>query len=239
MTKTIYFPACGFGFWYLLGKYSHIHNDTSNHILIGSSAGSLICFCSLIDRKYPLYETVEKCAIEVMDTYNRTHRIFNLYTIAWLFVHKLRLYIDETMVEERLKQIQIQTTEVHIHGYKYIRRRTTPKTIEQLCELCIASCYIPFLSRHTNCLYYTIEGKRYIDGAFSDAVLPIGYPTFHTLRYAGIIMPDKTRVRKMYDDGVAEPFSPTDDTTFTILHLWLLFPNIVILFLQIYIKFSF
>lgn len=71
MTKTIYFPACGFGFWYLLGKYSHIHNETSNHILIGSSAGSLICFCSLIDRKYPLYETIEKCAMEVLDTYNK------------------------------------------------------------------------------------------------------------------------------------------------------------------------
>jgi predicted patatin/cPLA2 family phospholipase len=238
MTKTIYFPACGFGFWYLLGKYTHIHNDPTVRTLIGSSAGSLICFCSLLDRKYPLYETVEQCAVEVLDTYKRTHCIFNLYTISWLFVHKLRAYIDETMVEERLKRIQIQMTEVHIHGYKYSRRRITPISVEQLCELCLASCYIPLMSRHTNCLYYMIDGRRYIDGAFSDAVLPIGYPTVHTMKYAAVVIPDKTKIKKMYDDGVAELFKPTDDSTFTILHLWILFPNIVILFIQIYIKFG-
>jgi predicted patatin/cPLA2 family phospholipase len=236
MVNTIYFPACGFGFWYLLGKYNHIYNDKSNHMLIGSSAGSLICFCSLLDRKYPLYETVEKCALDVLEIYNKTQCCINLYTIVWLFVNKLRLYIDETQIEERLKRIQIQITEVQMYGYKYTRRRITPESINHLCELCIASCYIPFLSRHTNCLYYTIDGRRYIDGAFSDIILPIGYPTFQTLGYAGVMIPDTKKIRKMYDRGLSEQFNPTDDTTFTLLRFWMFFLNIFVLAFQIYMK---
>ncbi len=66
----IYFPACGFGFWYLLGKYERMKHDKNSNNLIGSSGGSLICVCSLIDKKYPLYDTAMDCAKKVFDEYS-------------------------------------------------------------------------------------------------------------------------------------------------------------------------
>ena len=50
---NIYFPPCGFGFWYELGILNS--NKYDNYNLYGSSAGSLICLLSLLDKKKEIY----------------------------------------------------------------------------------------------------------------------------------------------------------------------------------------
>ena len=48
------------------------------------------------------------------------------------------------------------------------RKFINPKNLTELRNLCIASCYLPFIFNYKNPIYYRIENKKYCDGFFSN-----------------------------------------------------------------------
>ena len=203
--QIYYFPPCGFGFWYLLGIYEVIKNQ-KNSILIGASAGSLICVCSLL-KKEDLINNVIKCANETKEEYinNKKTYFYNFYNITYLFIDKLFKYIDRENLEYNLKKIRIQTTEVS--GLTYIvKHQIEAKTLEHLRELVLASCYIPLLSNYNNLLYYIVDGKKMCDGIIVDLYIKNMYTTFDVSKYKSLsyllIIPSNTTIMNMYNNGV-------------------------------------
>ena len=160
--ETIYFPAGGFGFWYLLGKYEHIREKQSQYILSGSSAGSIICLCSLVDfGEHNFFEMIVKLALEVLGEYKQRTYYINMYLLVDLFISKLFSHIDETSekTKEQLERLRIQTTVFH-PPFWFEKRQTTPTSLAHLRELCLASCYIPLVANCGNRLTYIINGER-------------------------------------------------------------------------------
>ena len=203
--QIYYFPPCGFGFWYLLGIYETIKND--NNILIGASAGSLICVCSLL-KKEDLINTVIKCAEETKTEYNKkTVLFYNFYNITYLFLDKLFNYIDKEKLEDNLKNIRIQTAEISglIH---IVKHQIEPRTLNHLRELVLASCYIPVLSNYNNLLYYIVDGKKMCDGILVDLYMQNTHKTFDVTKYKCLtnllMIPSHTKIMNMYNDGIID-----------------------------------
>lgn len=72
--KNIYFPPCGFGFWYLLGVLnSQNYNDYN---LYGSSAGSLICLVSLLNKNDRNLNTILNLCIDIQKKKLCASRVF-------------------------------------------------------------------------------------------------------------------------------------------------------------------
>jgi hypothetical protein len=205
--ETIYFPAGGFGFWYLLGKYEHIREKQSQYILSGSSAGSLICLSSLVDfSKHNFAKMMLKVAIETLVEYRQRTYFVNLYIMLDIFICKLFVYIDETCekTKEQLARLRIQTTVFH-PPFWFEKRQTTPTSLAHLRELCLASCYIPFVANYGNRLTYIINGERHIDGAFIDFYIPHTV-SFCVVSYRGLRIPSIQNALAMRDIAYNEPF---------------------------------
>ena len=203
--ETIYFPACGFGFWYLFGKYEHIREKQSQYILSGSSAGSLICLCSLVEfgDGVNLSETIAKIGVAAG---RECKRRTNMYLLVDLFISKLFAHIDETSekTKEQLERLHIQTTVFH-PPFWFEKRQTTPTSLAHLRELCLASCYIPFVANYGNRLTYIINGERHIDGAFIDFYIP-HLESFCVVSYRGLRIPSIQNALAMRDIAYNEPF---------------------------------
>jgi hypothetical protein len=199
--KTYYFPACGFGFWYLLGKYKQL-DKTDDDIYIGSSGGSLVCVCSLIDKKYNLFEIVFKCALESLYEYKQITYMVNLYIVVSIFLDKLEPFIDKDTLAVKLTRIKIQVTE--INGFYIKKHQIQPKSWFHLKQLCLASCYIPFVCNWNWRLRYEMEGLYFIDGVVADLYSPNLFQTFDVSGYRGLIIPSAERVTKMYLTGLNE-----------------------------------
>lgn len=200
-SQIYYFPPCGFGFWYLLGRYETIKTD-ENVILVGASAGSLICVCSLLTKE-DLIINVLKCAEETRKEY----KTINLYLIITIFIDKLFNHIDRTNLETNLNKIRIQTTE--LTGWRSIvKHQIKPKTLSHLRELVLASCYIPILSNYNNLLYFNVDGKKMCDGIFVDFYVKNVFTTFDVTNYTNaidlIIIPSNTKIIKMYNEGLSD-----------------------------------
>ena len=207
--NTYYFPACGFGFWYLLGKYQQI-DRTKNDIYIGSSAGSLVFVCSLIDRKHNLFETLVDCAHSAL---RQTTNVFNLHTLVSHFLDNIELLIDRDNLESKLSRIRIQVTE--ISGFAVRKHQIQPTSLNHLKQLCLASCYIPIVSNYNYRLRYAIDGMNCVDGFIADLYSPNVFQTFNVYPYRGLIIPSKERVAEMYLTGLNES---TTEKVFWIIH---------------------
>jgi len=194
-----YFPACGFGFWYLLGKYQQLEKN-ANDIYIGSSGGSLICICSLIDDKYELFETVVGCATETMMQYQRRAYLFNIYLIVSIFIDQMEEFINKDCLDLKLSKLRIQVTE--ITGFSIRKHQIQPKSWAHLKHLCIASCYIPIISNYKCGLRYSVDGINCVDGFLADLYKPNLFHTFDVSAYRGLIIPSRERVTKMYLTGL-------------------------------------
>jgi hypothetical protein len=112
--ETIYFPACGFGFWYLLGKYERIRENQSQYILSGSSAGSLICLCSLLDfgNDDNFTENVARVASDTLDECRKQSYFLNYHNMNNIFISKLIAYIGKDY-QQQITRLRIQTTKFH------------------------------------------------------------------------------------------------------------------------------
>jgi hypothetical protein len=205
--ETIYFPAGGFGFWYLFGKYEHIRKKQSEYILSGSSAGSLICLCSLIDcGDEPFFETILQIATDVLPEYYRRTYFINMYILIDIFISKLFARIDEKneRTQQQLKRIRIQTTVFH-PPFWFEKRQTTPTSLAHLRDLCLASCYIPFVANINNCITYPIDGERHIDGVFVDFYIP-HISSFCVVSFRGLRIPSRQTAIEMRNIAYNEPF---------------------------------
>ncbi len=199
--KTYYFPAGGFGFWYLLGKYKQLEKSIDD-VYIGSSAGSLICVCSLIDKKYNLFETVLKCAMKTLKKCKQKTQTINLYFVTSIFLDKLEAFVDKNTLAVNLTRIKIQVTE--INGFHIKKHQIQPKSWEHLKRLCVASCYIPLICNWDWKLYYEIDGLSCIDGFFADLYYPNLFHTFDVSSHCGLTMPSAEKATEMYLTGLNE-----------------------------------
>lgn len=206
--ETIYFPACGFGFWYLLGKYEHIRKNQSQYILTGSSAGSLICLCSLVDfgDDVNFADKIIQIASDTLDEYKKQTILLNYYILQNIFISKLFEYIDEISdkTQQQLKRIRIQTTIVR-PPFWFEKQQTTPTSLTHLRELCLASCYIPLISNYDNRPTYFINGEHHIDGSFIDMYIP-NTESFNVPKYNLFEMPSKEKALNMRNIAYNEPF---------------------------------
>jgi hypothetical protein len=228
--ETIYFPACGFGFWYLLGKYEHIREIQSNYLLSGSSAGSLICMCSLVDcKEEPFMETILQMAAVVLPEYTNRTNFINVHIIVDMFIFQLVKRIDETTerTRQQLKRIRIQTTIFHPPCW-FEKRQTTPTSISHLRDLCLASCYIPFVSNVNNRLTYLINGEHHIDGGFIDLYIPHMKTFCGISSYRGLRIPSRQNAIEMRNIAYNEPFiiNRVIDS-----RVWICSPYLIIIFL--------
>ena len=206
--ETIYFPACGFGFWFLLGKYERIRENQSQYILSGSSAGSLICLCSLVDfgNDVKFTENVIQVASDTLDECRKQSYFLNYYVLIDIFISKLFAYIDETSekTKEQLTRLRIQTTKFHPPSW-FEKCQTTLTSLAHLRELCLASSYLPLLSNYNNCLTFPLNGEQHIDGGIIDMYIPCT-ESFNVKVYNILKLPSKQKVMEMRDTAYNEPF---------------------------------
>jgi predicted patatin/cPLA2 family phospholipase len=203
--KTIYFPPCGYAFWYIFGKYKSIEN-IKEYELVGSSSGTMICLISLLKPKYQTYSVMMELSTKIH--LNQTFPL-NLHKIYIEFFDGLLDYIDVDNLEENLKRIKVQVTRVKAVAYiipTLQREIISPSNMTEFRELCIASSYIPFLSRIYPLFFcYSVKGKYYIDGGFADIFQPIGYyevTFFEADKYSSKLAPTECECREMYIAGL-------------------------------------
>jgi len=192
MKREVHFPACGFGFWYLLGIYVKNKRRLKRCIVTGSSAGTLICALSLTNQD-ELYNKIMKFATECKFT--NLHDIF-VYTLNSI----LSLVEDNQQTMRRIKRIRIAVTKIQ-PSFPFIKREIIrPTTLSELREACIASAYIPFVSNYNNQLYYGIGDSYYIDGAFTepDRTPDIIVPS----ECYGVTPPTEERCKQFYKQGL-------------------------------------
>jgi hypothetical protein len=216
----LYFPPSGFGFWYYLGQYCQL-NDKNCDGFVGASSGSLLCICTLIERD-DLFEFIKSIALDTLTEYRQTTWHFNLYILTRIFINKLLPFVTKN----DLSKIKIITTKV---SFRYFiptlqKRETVPTSLEHLCELALASTYIPFASNCGFKPYYTIDNEHFIDGGAIDWYVPSCYfvvkPTVTSL-----IIPTPDSIYKLYMDGFTSDLTihtkPDDPTVFLITPLML------------------
>lgn len=167
---NIYFPPCGFGFWYELGILNS--NKYENCNLYGSSAGSLICLLSLLDKEERnIYNILNDCIDIKNIIYSKSSFAkLNLYNYSSLLCEKIIKKLEKKelkKINEKLDKIYIEVTEIKLlYGIipyitsEYIK----PKNLLELKNLILGSCYIPLLSFYKNIFYYKFNNKYYIDG---------------------------------------------------------------------------
>jgi len=207
----LYFPPCGFGFWYLLAKLSKLQELDIDYELSGSSSGSLICLLSLIDKRYHSFEFMMEIAKDI-----RRNIAFplNLYNIVREFVDRLLLLARETnptRLRTGLSKIKIQVTEVTFKYYVVpvlTKHQVTPTSLEHLRELCLASSYIPVLSRKTSILscFYNINDMMLLDGGVADILSNVDTDiiTFDRTPSRLLRIPTEDECKDMYRKGMSE-----------------------------------
>jgi hypothetical protein len=204
--KTIYFPPCGYAFWYVFGKFKSFEN-IKEYDLIGSSSSSIICLISLLKPEHQTYELIMEIAEKVQSNITFPFNLNNLFIECF---DGLLEYIDVENLEENLKRIKIQVT--RIKSWAYIiptleREVLSPKNLSEFREMGIAASYIPFISRIYPLFFcYSINGKYYIDGGFYDVLYgKFRYDiTFETRKYSSMTAPSKSRCYEMYLKGLHE-----------------------------------
>lgn len=195
--KTFYFPGCGFGFWCALAKLFIILDTEKNYKLYGSSCGSLICLISLIKKKYQNFDTIFKISNQIK---KKLSFPLNLYQLSEYFIDEFIKLIDD---EPKLDNIYIQITTIS-NKYPFIHKKIkTPESLEDLKKLCLASTYIPILSRKYPyfCTYYNDEIA--IDGYISELLLTYSDKYDYTFDGPGaLFMPDDNTCKLMFINSI-------------------------------------
>jgi hypothetical protein len=191
MRRKVHFPACGFGFWYLLGILVRNKKRLKRCIVSGTSSGTLICALTLTNQD-DLYNKLMDVATECKFT--NLHDIF-VYTLDSIF----SLVEDTERTRRKLRHICIVVTKIQ-SDFPFVKREViTPTSLSELRELCIASAYIPFISNYQNKLYYSIGDSYYIDGAFTELheMHDIQIPS----EFYGVNPPSAEICKQMYNQG--------------------------------------
>ena len=193
--KTFYFPASGFGFWSALARLFIILDTEDDYKLYGSSSGSLICLISLINKKYKNFDTIFKICTDIKKKLNYP---LNLYQLTEYFIEDIFKLIDD---ESGLNKINIQITTIN-NKYPFIHKKIkSPETLEDLKNLCLASTYIPILSRKYPYIFTYYKNEISIDGYISEFL----YPNNYDYIYKGpsvLIMPDENICKLMFINSI-------------------------------------
>lgn len=223
--RTVYFPACGFGFWYLLGVYmrmvrdippqSHIHQ---HYIIRGSSAGSMMCLVSCLKDQYLSFDWIANTAEKIRNKYTKTGRIPNLRIIVKEFIGHLVRAADP----EKLKYcfdnrcLEIQISRVTCCGL--VPEIVSPIFIEEFMELMEISCTIPLMSRnlnpfgnfqiccarrrHNNSASWCCSAS-YVDGGFVEyCASPEPADMIVSIKYRTIIIPSREWCERTWKEGL-------------------------------------
>lgn len=170
--SKVYFPGCGFGFWYLLGIFLKNKKiiEENNMIISGSSAGSIICFTSLLKPEYLNIEFLVSISEKVKNDLSCVY--LNIYEYIHKYYQYSIPYFDYENLEAKLSRIRIQLTKVSFNFFmipQFTKLIVTPRNLNHLKELVIASCQIPFYSRSKDHLIFRkVDNILAIDGSFID-----------------------------------------------------------------------
>ncbi len=189
--KQIHFPACGLGFWYLLGVFVRYRRHLDNYIISGASAGALICALSLTTET-DLYNKIMAFA----SAYKPTSNLHETYVCT--LDHILQMVKDDKRTRRRLRNIRIQVTQIYPSVSRVF---ITPRNLAELREACIASAYIPLVSNYNNKLYYTIDNSHFVDGGFMEYFYTTTNAVYVPRKHMGLRIPTQNECRLRYNDG--------------------------------------
>ena len=209
--KKLYFPPCGFGFWYQLGVLDSI--EEKDIYLYGASAGSLICLVSLLNRKdREISKILKKCEVIQSDIFKKgIINYFNIYNYSSRFseeiINQISEKYSEEMIKKKLQYINIQVTEIKFENGIFPHLESNfinPKDLKELHELIIASCYIPLLSYFKSIFYYKYNNKYLVDGYFGK--FKLDFYKINSDNYATVIPCNNYRAFQMYNEGLKYSF---------------------------------
>lgn len=194
--KTFYFPGCVFGFWCVLAKLFIILDTEKDYKLYGSSCGSLICLISLIKKKYQNFGIIFKICNDIK---KKLSYPLNLYQLTEYFIDEMFKLIDD---EPKLNTIYIQITTIS-NKYPFIHKKIkTPESLEDLKKLCLASTYIPILSRKYPYFWTYYNDEIAIDGYICDILC---YSHKYDYIFKGppiFFMPDDNTCKLMFINSI-------------------------------------
>jgi hypothetical protein len=229
--KNYYFPPCGFGFWYQLGVLESIKD--SEYKLYGSSAGSLICLVSLLDKDEKVNYLINK-ALMIQQIINKRGiiQIFNIYNYVSEFTNLIidKLKEDNSeKISKKLKNIYIGVSEIKFtKSYiPYLESKfINPTNLDDLKELVISSSYVPLVSYYENLFYYEYKEKYYIDGYFSKNKQDNNYIEINSDNYATLIPCNLKRAKEMYNEGLGYSYKKNKSTN-SIIFVFIVFFNLI------------
>ena len=207
---NVYFPACGFGFWYELGILNS--KDYENYNIYGSSSGSLICLLFLLDKEErEIKKILEECIYieNIINSKNIVSKL-NLYNYSSLLCDRIIKKLEKKeskKINEKLEKIYIEVTEIKkMYGIiPYIKSKNiNPKNLLELRELVISSCYVPILSYYKSLFYYELNNKYYIDGIFGNLISKKrnNIIKINSLKYSLFIPINKETAENLYNEGL-------------------------------------
>ena len=192
--RRVFFPGCGFGFWFLLPRLFQVADE--DHHICGASAGALMCAIALLDPADHSYAAIRDIALEVLGELTFPP---NMYTLNKRFVEK----VLSRASREKIGRVSVQLTKV-CDDLTLEKVIVHPQTIEELAELILISTYVPFLSRNdSNSLLCEKDGEHFVDGSLYNIVHGDDADAVPDNRYAGIpfIVPTEASCRKMFKEG--------------------------------------
>jgi len=193
--KTFYFPGSGFGFWCALARLFIILDTEEDYKLYGSSSGSLICLVSLIKKKYRNFDTIFKICTNIK---KKLTYPLNLYQLTEYFIEEMFELIEDKV---KLDKINIQITTIN-NKYPFIHKKIkTPETLEDLKNLCLASTYIPLLSRKYPYIFTYYKNEISIDGFLSDLLYPNSF-NYTCRESSALLMPDENTCKLMFINSI-------------------------------------
>ena len=227
--QNIYFPPCGFGFWYLLGI---LNTEAFNEYNIyGSSAGSLICLVSILNKKdRDLKTIIDICSsIQEKISINGIFSELNLYNYSSKFCDSIIEIIKQKqnphIIDAKLDRIYIEVSEIYfVYGFiPYIKSDfIKPKNLNELKNLIICSCYFPILSCYKSLFFYKLNNRYYIDGIFGKLFNKSKVSNIYKIncsRYISIFPCNKIKVINLYNKGLFHKKNLNSNSFFNIFYI--------------------
>lgn len=228
---NIYFPACGFGFWYELGILNS--NNYENYNLYGCSSGSLICLLSLLDKEEREINIILNECIDIKNIMSSKNilAILNLYNYSSLLCDKIIKKIEKKelkKINEKLDKIYIEVSEIKFiyNIIPYIKSEIIkPKNLLELKELIICSCYIPILSYYKSLFYYKFNNKYYIDGIFGHLIKKKTYVDsknnmkINCMKYSLLVLCNEEMAKELYNKGLNNNIKNDNNIILTIYYI--------------------